>query len=226
MKTAIDKNESDLDKMKRESLEWVGRYGKTAPPFISVAINAFSSYQLKQTAKEGDELFKKVYIKSESDLPKKSDWFFTDKGMQHFFSNADKKWSDNVKIDWYLQPIQPKEVQSFCACGTKDNELDVNGECITCGKKLNPKKVQPSEGMRDLMQYVTNLLYRAREDESASIEDFDLWVESQTQLLSEYASQLPKVTEIQDINFVKWYSGMDEQKIRNAFERYKRETEQ
>ena len=28
---------------------------------------------------------------------------------------------------------------------------------------------------------------------------------------------------IKDINFIKWYSGMEEQKIRNAFERYKKE---
>lgn len=25
----------------------------------------------------------------------------------------------------------------FCGCGTLPNELDVNGECIICGKKLN-----------------------------------------------------------------------------------------
>jgi hypothetical protein len=30
--------------------------------------------------------------------------------------------------------------------------------------------------------------------------------------------------DIQDINFIKWYSGMQEQKIRSAFERYKNET--
>jgi hypothetical protein len=28
---------------------------------------------------------------------------------------------------------------------------------------------------------------------------------------------------IEDINFIKWYSGMDEQKIRNAYERYLKE---
>jgi hypothetical protein len=41
MKTAIDKNESELEKMKRESLEWIERHGP-APSFILVAINAFS----------------------------------------------------------------------------------------------------------------------------------------------------------------------------------------
>ena len=41
MKTAIDKNESELDKMKREALEWMEVKGKSAPPFIFVAINAF-----------------------------------------------------------------------------------------------------------------------------------------------------------------------------------------
>jgi hypothetical protein len=41
MKTVIDKNETELQKMKRESLEWIERYGKNAPPFIFVAVNAF-----------------------------------------------------------------------------------------------------------------------------------------------------------------------------------------
>jgi hypothetical protein len=49
MKTAIDKNESELEKMKRESLEWIERYGKTAPPFISVAVNAFVPIHLNIT---------------------------------------------------------------------------------------------------------------------------------------------------------------------------------
>jgi len=28
---------------------------------------------------------------------------------------------------------------SFCECGTLPNELDVDGRCPICGKKLNPK---------------------------------------------------------------------------------------
>ena len=44
MKTSVDKNESELSKMKREALEWIERYGKKAPPFISVAVNAFPEY--------------------------------------------------------------------------------------------------------------------------------------------------------------------------------------
>ena len=39
-------------------------------------------------------------------------------------------------------------------------------------------------------------------------------------------SEVPIREEIKDINFIKWYSGMDEKKIRNAFERYKKETNQ
>jgi hypothetical protein len=53
MKTAIDKNESELEKMKREALEWLERYGKTAPPFISVAVNAFNP--VFQSEGEGEE---------------------------------------------------------------------------------------------------------------------------------------------------------------------------
>jgi hypothetical protein len=45
MKTAIDKNESELEKMKREALEWIERC-KGAPPFISVAVNAFTSQRI------------------------------------------------------------------------------------------------------------------------------------------------------------------------------------
>lgn len=40
MKTAIE-NESEFDKLKRESLEWIKRQ-KYVPPFISVAVNAFN----------------------------------------------------------------------------------------------------------------------------------------------------------------------------------------
>jgi len=50
-----------------------------------------------------------------------------------------------------------------------------------------------------------------------------------SQLLEEYAS-IPVTQsgkelreEIADINFIKWYSGMDEEKIRNAFKRYQKE---
>lgn len=43
----------------------------------------------------------------------------------------------------------------------------------------------------DLIQYVTNLLYSAREDESACIADFDLWVEARTNELHEFYASLP-----------------------------------
>lgn len=36
-----------------------------------------------------------------------------------------------------------------------------------------------------------------------------------------FLDKQPVDNEIQDINFIKWYSGMDEKKIRNAFKRYK-----
>ncbi|MFA5715030.1 MAG: hypothetical protein WC998_04790 [Candidatus Paceibacterota bacterium] len=35
-----------------------------------------------------------------------------------------------------------------------------------------------------------------------------------------------KKEDIKDINFIKWYSGMEEHKIRNAFKRYKNEVKQ
>lgn len=38
----------------------------------------------------------------------------------------------------HLQNVSNTEGK-FCGCGTLPNELDVNGECITCGKKLNPQ---------------------------------------------------------------------------------------
>lgn len=60
MKTAVDKNESELDKMKRESLEWLDRYGKTAPPFISVAVNAFFQSKSFQPSEVTDEILKLI----------------------------------------------------------------------------------------------------------------------------------------------------------------------
>jgi hypothetical protein len=50
------------------------------------------------------------------------------------------------------------------------------------------------------------------------------WIDSEISSLKEQIKKeetLPN--DIADINFIKWYSGMDEQKIRNAFKRYKNE---
>ena len=51
---------------------------------------------------------------------------------------------------------------------------------------------------------------------------------SMSELFDEMKAQLQKVempNDIKDINFIKWYSGMDESKIRKAFERFKKENQ-
>ena len=52
MKTVIDKNETELERMKRESLEWLNKH-PTAPSFIRVAISAFP--ELKSQIEQEDK---------------------------------------------------------------------------------------------------------------------------------------------------------------------------
>lgn len=63
-----------------------------------------------------EELYKKIYIKSEADLPKSGLYFcgITDSCFGSFHFNPDDKddidfWIGNVM--WYLQPIEPVEAE-------------------------------------------------------------------------------------------------------------------
>jgi hypothetical protein len=87
---------------------------------------------------EKEEYFRKIFIKSEADLPPKSDWYFTDRGMQYFFSRADNKWCDNVKVDWYLQP-KPDTSQAKSTIG------DYSLNCGRCVFKVNYDKFREAK---------------------------------------------------------------------------------
>lgn len=52
MKAAVDKNESEMPKMKREALEWLDKRGKTAPPFIHLAVNSIQPIEPDKSAEE------------------------------------------------------------------------------------------------------------------------------------------------------------------------------
>jgi hypothetical protein len=41
MKTAVDKNESELDKLKREAFEWMEHKHIIAPPIVHLALEAY-----------------------------------------------------------------------------------------------------------------------------------------------------------------------------------------
>lgn len=113
------------------------------------------------------ETYKKVFIKSERDLPKVPTTIYL-----HVKSSTDlrKAWSahQNISVimkecDWYLLPVKSVPVK------------------------------EKTEDELDLMQYVTNLLYAAYIHESDSTK-FDKWVEEKTNELSEYYANQFKVT--------------------------------
>jgi len=66
------------------------------------------------------ELYKKVEIKSEKDLPKKNGYYFVNIGDKYDISEDVFRWEngdDKLKkdwiknVDWYLQPVDEKEQQ-------------------------------------------------------------------------------------------------------------------
>lgn len=104
---------------------------------------------------EKNELFKKVWIHDESDLPKEYGIYnvsWDNKGIESLKYDPDSdegadEYTWLKKVQWYLQPIeQPK-----------------GNWTGTCG---------------DLKQYVTNLLYKAYDfAEDVKSKEFDVWVE-------------------------------------------------
>jgi hypothetical protein len=78
-----------------------------------------------------EELFKKVYIKSEADLPKDKGYYFVGykdagKATVHYHHN-NEAWI--AFYDWYLQPIQPEPLsQRRTAEGIMPNILTIFSE--------------------------------------------------------------------------------------------------
>ena len=119
------------------------------------------------------ELYQKIYIRSESDLPKEEGKYFVGLKLngEHidvywWLNNVDKQFQNEYWLntfDWYLRPLPRPERKTA---------------------------EEMTEDEMDLIQYVTNLLYFARNETSefANIE-FDRWVEDQTTNLREYAAQ-------------------------------------
>jgi hypothetical protein len=57
------------------------------------------------------EIYKKVYIQSEVDLPKDANWYFifqSSRGMDVLFYTGDLENKTNwlSKVDWYLLPVE------------------------------------------------------------------------------------------------------------------------
>lgn len=49
-------------------------------------------------------------------------------------------------------------------------------------------------------------------------------IEAMESYHAQFTTQKQVTDDIKDINFIKWYSGMDESKIRNAYKRYIKES--
>lgn len=72
-----------------------------------------------------EELFKKIYIKTEADLPKEDGNYYTHSVLDNRYlykiwfnrdSNIEKElWL--TEIDWYLQPIEEKEENPYLLSG-------------------------------------------------------------------------------------------------------------
>jgi len=107
-----------------------------------------------------EELYRKVYITSESDLPIEPKGYITNKGHIHFDPKGLKilnridypeYWLNN--IDWYLQTIvQPEQVKKMGRDLTNEElkEIYNNGESLTkpfLNKEKTAEKIDPREIM-------------------------------------------------------------------------------
>lgn len=162
MKTAIDKNESELEKMKRESLEWLERYGKVAPPFISVAVN---SYQEKM--KEVQTTEKQISMCSICDFKNNS---MNDNYCREYCPNR------NQNVIQYTIPISPckgKTVAIYTLNCDKCGNAFLSKEafpkpqlCNDCIEKATPKQPElTAEGLpfeSEIIQIMTKNIIHLR----------------------------------------------------------------
>ena len=67
MKTAVDKNETHFERMKRQSHEWLEKR-PTAPPFLHLALNQFMPSDCQRSELTDEEIEKE----SEIEIPQSS----------------------------------------------------------------------------------------------------------------------------------------------------------
>jgi hypothetical protein len=192
MKTAIDKNESRFDKMKRQAEEWLGRFGMTAPPFLHLALREFKSTPIeqKESKRSAEEIKQQL-----AEANKESTWKGHSQGYYYHFIEG---WE---ACENYAQQPQKskKELKDIYKLAHKYNFDDfVQFMNIEQPQKFEQKERESTEEI-DLIQYVTNLLYAAKDWDGYG---FNTWVEEQIKLLEEYAAQSrqPEITdeEIED----------------------------
>ena len=135
MKTATDINESELEKARREALDWLERKGRAVHPFIHLAVENYgkvashpeqpqeqdpeadipkhpTSYRDFTMTEPGKELFEKVYIRDEKDLPKEvCQCYFHDSitGDVELYScpSTTRMMQYFIDVcDWYLKPLK------------------------------------------------------------------------------------------------------------------------
>jgi hypothetical protein len=109
--------------------------------------------QIKEQPKTTGELYKKIWIKSESDLPKESDYYFTHRKLNYeiwpnhpfditYFNGniADTTYNNFWKaVDWYLQPIEQIEEEAEPVTISRDQ---VSPEDKTT---FNPETIKPDK---------------------------------------------------------------------------------
>lgn len=149
------------------------------------------------------ELYKKIYIKSEADLPKEEDVYYVhikpDNKIKEWFFHIETDHREWLKyIDWYLQPVEAE--------AEKDLQKSKLIEVMEADERDGLYKAEVSDE-NDFVQYVTNLLYSAYDDgkQHISSDVFDEWIEKEMENMSEfYASHNLLASKVTDADIEKW----------------------
>lgn len=116
----------DLIKDVKEIILWTQEAlhcGKITGSDDEIAMNCIKELSIKGGQ---DELYRKVYIKSESDLPKEEGDYFCNRSgfnsVQHLITTLGKSYMREIR--WYLQPLAESQEQSEREDGVKESAED------------------------------------------------------------------------------------------------------
>ena len=182
-----------------------------------------------------DEMTTDCLIKTVDEILARKRLFIKDGCEWTSLSNAREAMEEYASQ--FQSEVIPNVKKYICTDCQTSNYLEDNreirvGECRNCGHPLwnpsdtpatKPEVRLPSdeEIEKEAKWRFTNGHGACDYYEVAQFNNACKWLKDQIK-----PSDAPIREELRDINFIKWYSGMDEQKIRNAFERYKKETNQ
>jgi hypothetical protein len=152
MKTAIDKNESEFDRMKRQAFDWIEKH-PSCPPFLFVALGQFKSIASEiQEPEKGGTQSELDRLRKENELLQR----LSNNRLKYIIALSDKFDIPMAQLDEFdagqlhsKEPVSDEDIEKYAKSfpgnlGNKMMDIAVTAGFIEGAKAFRDGKITPN----------------------------------------------------------------------------------